>query len=88
MADSHVLPYLGGDERTRRSHVDANQNPLALKFPSQVLQQWSAPFRTVEPTAILVGRGSHGSQERTPHRVRTAESAGGSDLFKALVRTL
>ena len=53
-----------------------------------VFQQLSAPFRTVEPAAILVGRGSHGAQERTPHRIRTAESAGGSDLFEALVRTL
>jgi len=60
----------------------------ALKLPSRILQQLSAPFRTVELTAILVGRGSHGSQECTPHRIRTAESAGGSDLFEALVRTL
>ena len=38
--------------------------------------------------AIPVGRGSHGSQERAPHRIRTGKSAGGSDLFEALVRTL
>src|SRR6266436_4724061 len=57
------------------------------KPPSRTLQQLSAPFRTVELTAILVGRGSHGSQECTPHRIRTAESAGGSDLLEALVRT-
>jgi ABC-type antimicrobial peptide transport system permease subunit len=42
----------------------------------------------VELTAIPVGRGSHGSQECAPHRIRTAESAGGSDLFEALVRSL
>jgi len=35
-----------------------------------------------------VGRGSHGSQECTPHRISTAESAGASDLLEALVRTL
>src|SRR5205807_8488475 len=45
-------------------------------------------WRTVELTAILVGRGSDGSPERTPHRISTSESAGNSDLFEALVRTL
>jgi len=42
----------------------------------------------MELTAIFMGRGAHRSQERTPHRIRTAESADGSDLFEALVRTL
>ena len=45
LADSHVLLYVGGDERTRRSHVDANQNPLALKFPKPSL---TAMERTVQ----------------------------------------
>ena len=39
-------------------------------------------------TAVLVGRSSHGSEERTPHRTRAAESAGRCDLLEALVGSL
>src|ERR1700746_442221 len=43
-------------------------------------------WRTVELTAILVGRGSDGSQERTPHDISSSKPAGGSNLFKAAIR--
>src|SRR5579864_9756464 len=56
-----------------------------MKVPGRTLQRLSARSGTVELTAILVWSGSDGSQERTPHRIRTAESAGSSDLFEALV---
>ena len=61
-------------------------------FPAPLLKTCCSPLSiglsTVELTAILVGRGSYGSQERTPHRISASESAGGSDLFEALIRSL
>jgi len=36
--------------------------------------------------AIPVGRGSHGSQERTPHDISAPKPAGGSNLFEAAIR--
>ena len=67
---------------------DGNQNRSAWKFPSRILRQLSGPFSTVDLMAILVGRCSHGAQEPASHRISAAESAGGSDLFEALVRSL
>jgi hypothetical protein len=61
-------------------------------FPAPLLETCCFPssirLSTVELTAILVGRGSHGSQERTPHRISTSESARGSDLFETSIRSL
>src|SRR5580692_10016631 len=59
-------------------HVDLDKDGRHLNTSSRI----------VELTAIPVGRGSHGSQECAPHRIGTAESASGSDLFEALVRSL
>ena len=70
------------------STVTENRNHSLGKLPGRILQQLREPFRIVKLTAILARRRSDRSQERTPHRVRTAKSTGGSNLFEALVRCL
>lgn len=60
---------------------------FSSRVRARISEQSRATSRAVELTAILVRRGAHGSQEGATHRICTAESAGGSDLFEALVRS-